>query len=199
MTPTIRATTTTAILACALLFSAGVGAAQSRMPTALVATGTTIRITKSGSYYLPRNLISHLKNQPVVLVTVSNVTLNLNGCSIIGPGGSGGSVGIDAAGVTNVTVVNGTITNIAGPALELGAYGEVSGMRILGNAGDGADCSSACLANGNIVAGNSGVGLNFGSDATSGYQNNVLNGNDASIVGGTNLGHNVINGVPTTP
>lgn len=189
-----------AMLAGAIAFTTGAAAAQSHAPMALVGTGATVRIAKPGSYYLPHNLLSRLKNLPVVMVTASNVTLNLNGNAIIGPGGSGASVGINTApNVTNVAVLNGTITNIAGTAIKLGADSEVAGVRIVNNGGDGVDCASGCLINGNIIAENTGTGLNFGADDTSGYENNVLNGNGGGIISGTNLGHNVIDGVATTP
>jgi parallel beta-helix repeat protein len=185
------------IVAAIGFFASNSAAGEASVPMVLVGARKTLTITKPGSYYLPRNLVSALTNAPVVLVTASNVTLNLNGYSIIGPGGSGtASAGILAnPSVANVTVVGGTIAGIAGAAVNLGPESEVSGMHIVGNSGDGVDCASACLVSGNIIADNGGVGISL-SDSSSGFQNNVLNGNAGGIVGGTSLGHNLVNGSP---
>ncbi len=185
------------LIVAAIGFFGSISAAgEASVPMVLVGTRKTLNISKPGSYYLPRNLVSALTSAPVVLVTASNVTLNLNGYSIIGPGGSGTSVGIEASQpVSNVTVENGAITGIAGAALTLGSNSEVSGMHIVGNSGDGVDCASGCLISGNVIADNGGAGINL-SDNTSGFQNNVLNGNGGGIVGGTSLGHNLVNGSP---
>jgi hypothetical protein len=51
-------------------------------------------------------------------------------------------------------------------------------------------CTTGCLITSNVINGNTGTGLVF-SDATSGYQNNILSGNGATVTGGTNMGHNV--------
>lgn len=185
------------ILAAIGFFASDSAAGEASVPMVLVGTRKTLTITKPGSYYLPRNLVSALTTGPVVLVKASNVLLNLNGYSIIGPGGSGTtSVGILAnPGVANVTVAGGTITGIAGAAVNLGPNSEVSGMHIVGNSGDGVDCVSGCLISGNVIADNGGAGISL-SDSSSGFQNNVLNGNGAGIIGGTSLGHNLVNGSP---
>lgn len=185
------------IVAAIAFFASGGAAGESGAPLALVGTKKTLFISKPGSYYLRNNLVSVLTTGPVVLVKASNVLLNLNGYSIIGPGGFGTtSFGILAnPGVANVTVVGGTITGIAGAAVNLGPNSEVSGMHIVGNSGDGVDCASGCLISGNVIADNGGAGISL-SDSTSGFQNNVLNGNVSGIAGGTSLGHNLVNGSP---
>ncbi len=185
------------LIVTAIGFLASIGAAgEAGAPMVMAGTRRTLTISKPGSYYLPRNLVSALTSAPVVLVTVSNVVLDLNGNSIIGPGGTGVSAGIETnPDVSNVTVENGTISRIAGAALNLGPNSEVSGVHIVNNNGDGVDCASGCLVTGNIIANNGGTGLVF-PDNSSGYQNNVLNGNNAGISGGTSLGHNLVNGSP---
>jgi hypothetical protein len=125
-------------------------------------------------------------------VTVNNVTIDLRGFTIVGPGGTTGtSTGISAsAGVTGLTILNGSITKIHGTGVSLGNSSTVIGLEVFGNGGDGIDCATACLVTNNIITGNAGSGLNFG-DATSGYQNNIISGNTGgTVTGGTQLGTN---------
>ena len=185
------------LLLTLLLFGLGRGAAHAQTKLTQPLHAGTIRITKAGSYFFGSNLTTPSTTFPFILVSASNVTINLNGFSMIGPGSAGTAVGIKASlpTVTGLTIVNGTITKIAGAALSLGGSSSVNGVQIIGNKGDGVDCTSSCLVTNNVITGNTGTGLNF-SDATSGYQNNIISGNGATVVGGTQLGvsTNVCNG-----
>jgi hypothetical protein len=64
------------------------------------AAGFPVKITKSGSYFLGSNLIvgALLPHSDAIKVTVSNVSINLDGFSIIGPS-AGSGIGVDAAGM----------------------------------------------------------------------------------------------------
>lgn len=182
-----------------LLIGLSQGAAHAQIK--LVPNGGTIKINKGGSYFLGNNISSSLVNAPLILVQATNVTINLNGfvmfsTATTGTTGSGIKV---AAGNSNLTVLNGTITKIRGNAIVLSSNSTVSGVTLTSNTGDGVDCTSACLITNNIVSGNGGSGLNFGADTTSGYQNNIIAGNVTTVVGGTNMGHNVCNGSSTCP
>ncbi|HEX3409444.1 MAG TPA: hypothetical protein VHS07_04155 [Candidatus Binataceae bacterium] len=179
-----------------LLLGLGQGAAHAQTKLSKPLNGSTLRITKSGSYFLGANYVTALGALPAITVAVNNVTINLNGFSLIGPGGTATSsaIGINvAAGVSGLTVVNGTIAKIRGTALVLGSNGIASGLQLIGNNGDGVQCTTACLVTNNVISGNTGTGLNF-SDGTSGYQNNVISANGGTVTGGTSLGHNVCNG-----
>ncbi len=150
------------------------------------------QVTKSGSYFLDRNLTSALIGGSIISVTASNVTINLNGFSIVGRGGAGTKVvGINAPGTSGVTIVNGTITLVLGTGIVLGRSSTLAGVQLISNNVDGMDCISTCLVTNNIVSGNLGTGLNFG-DASSGYQDNVIAG-QVPVTNGTNLGHNICN------
>jgi hypothetical protein len=162
------------------------------------AKGFPIVISKPGSYFLGGNLLSTQTNFAVISVNVNNVTINLNGFTIAGPGGAGTAKGINAAGDSGVTIINGTITKIAGTAIVLGSNSTVGGVQIVGNSGDGLDCTSTCLVTNNIVSGNGAIGLNF-SDAASGYQNNIISGNVTTVTGGVDMGNNVCNGSKLCP
>jgi hypothetical protein len=177
---------------CLTLLLIGFGQAAAQAQTRLVkpSNGGTIFISKAGSYFLGSNLVTTLVAVPAIGIKVNNVTINLNGFAIVGPGGTGTASGIAvAAGVTSVTIFNGTITKIRGAAIVLGSNSTVSALQLVNNGGDGIDCTSACLVTNNIISNNTGTGLNF-TDATSGYQNNIISGNGATVVGGTQLGTN---------
>ena len=64
-------------------------------------------------------------------VSASNVIIDLHGFSIIGPG-SGVGVGINAGGANNVTVENGSVTNIGGSGIKVGENG-VRNFSVIGN------------------------------------------------------------------
>ena len=182
------------LLLTLLLFGLGRGAAHAQTKLTQPALAGTIRIKKAGSYFLGSNLTTPSTTFPFILVNANNVTINLNGFSMIGPGSAGTAVGIKASPtVTGLTIVNGAITKIAGTALVMGSSGTVSGLQLIGNKGDGLQCTASCLVTNNVITRNTGTGLNF-SDATSGYQNNIISGVGPSVAGGTNMGHNVCNG-----
>jgi len=170
---------------------AGIGHGSAQAQTKLVKplNGGTIKILKSGSYFLAANIVSLLVGNSVISINANNVTINLNGFTISGPGGAGTAIAINALGDSGVTIVNGVITRIPGAGIVLGSNSIVSGVQIVNNNGDGIDCGTNCLIAGDIVTGNNGVGLNF-TDGSSGYQNDIL-GNTTNVIKGTNLGHNV--------
>jgi hypothetical protein len=181
-----------------LLLGLGQGAANAQTKLIKPLNGGTLTINRSGSYFLGANYVTLVGASPVIKVAVSNVTINLNGFSIISnaPISATGAIGINVlSGVSGVTVVNGGIIGIRGTAIVLGSSGIASGLQLIGNAVDGVQCTSSCLVTNNVISGNGGTGLNF-SDATTGYQNNILSGNGTDITGGTNLGKNVCSGSP---
>jgi hypothetical protein len=157
-------------------------------------------ISKSGSYTLTRNIVNNSKNgADSVLVTASNVTINLLGYTIMSTTPTSGS-GINATGQTNVVITNGIIMGFGGSAIVAGNGARISGITATNN-GSGITCGVGCLARDNVFQGNNGGGMSF-SDATSGYLGNVMQGNSGNTVGnsgqvsgGTSLGQNVCNGV----
>jgi len=67
-----------------------------------------LTITESGSYYLVEDAYC---GSTAITVNVDNVTIDLMGYSLIGPGGSGANYGIYMSSRTNVEIRNGTIRN----------------------------------------------------------------------------------------
>jgi hypothetical protein len=156
-------------------------------------------INKPGSYVLNKNITNTSKNgQDSLDITVSNVTVDLQGF-VISATGSNTGVAINATGQSNVIIRNGIITGFDGAAIVLGNNGNVSAITATQN-GSGITCGSGCLVSNSILQGNLGLGLTF-SDTTSGYLGNILQGNNGNNVGntgqvsgGTSLNQNVCNG-----
>ncbi len=176
-------------------------------------TGAAFAITKPGSYVLRGNIVVKHPNQNALDITASNVTLNLQGFSIIGTGASGTGIGINVvSGVSNVTITNGTVTKMGGDGVVVGPNSVVSSVKAMqnvgvgiqagassqltnnvavGNGGYGLMCGNDCLVTGNVATGNTGGDLSPGTN--SGYGNNIID--DPSVTGGVSLGNNVCSGV----
>ena len=162
-----------------------------------------------GSYVLVRNIVDNRAGFDAVEVTASDVTIDMQGFSIIGSSGTG--IGINATGVSNVVIRDGIITGMGGGAIVTGANANISGVTASGNsttgltnppsiqAGNGSNisnntvttgatggisCAEACLVRGNVLQSNAGVGITL-TDVTSGYSGNILQGNDGNTVGST--------------
>jgi parallel beta-helix repeat protein len=78
-------------------------------------------ITESGSYYLTENLTLSTTEQDGILVAVDNVTIDLNGFTLSGPGKAAGTsgAGIIGSSVGNIVVRNGIIREWRGNGIEL--------------------------------------------------------------------------------
>jgi hypothetical protein len=101
-------------------------------------TATTvfpIKITMPGSYRLASNLNVTSSTADAIDITVDNVTLDLNGFAIIGPGAESatGSIGINGSSASGVTVTNGTVAAMARAGVFLGENAHVEGVRALAN------------------------------------------------------------------
>jgi hypothetical protein len=166
-------------------------------------------ISKPGSYSLSRNIVNGRAGFDSVLVTASDVTIDLMGLSIISTVSTTGA-GINATGQSNVVIRDGIITGCGGPAIIAGSNANISAITASGNsnaagagasiqAGNGSQivsntvtgseaggisCGVGCFARNNVLQGNTGFGINF-LDDTGGYLGNVLQGNDGNTAGTT--------------
>lgn len=179
------------------------------------APGFPVTISESGSYRLGSDLIVPDGNTTAIDITVANVNLDLNGFSILSPGG-GGANGVrtqipPAAPAGNVTVKNGAVRGFGGAGLDLIRSCRVEGVIALFNGtgirvsigcavvnstanvnGTGISAGSGSTVIGNTVKNNSGVGMVLGVDA--GYAHNVLTGNNSGgtqVTGGIQMGGNI--------
>jgi parallel beta-helix repeat protein len=171
----------------------------------------TIGSFASRSYRLTGDL-TVLASQDAIDVSAANVTIDLNGFSITGPGTSGTVVGINASGNVGVTVENGTVTGFH-VGVEVGSNGgangivrnvhadaNVAGILVGSNSvvegctannstptlGTGIGCiGQRCAISGNTTNGNGdGIDCNFGGCVISGNTASK-NTSDGIFCGGT--------------
>ncbi|OHB59680.1 MAG: hypothetical protein A2167_00675 [Planctomycetes bacterium RBG_13_46_10] len=105
-------------------------------------------ISQSGSYCLTQNLTHTNQNTNAIEVNADNVTIDLAGFSLIGPGSnSGASSGIHMNGRANVEIRNGTITGFGDSGIweedsEAATGHRVISVRVLSNGGTGIELAS---------------------------------------------------------
>jgi len=147
--------------------------------------GFPVTIDTPGSYRLTSNLTLTLRRVDAIEITAVNVTLDLNGFSIIGPG-TGRGVGIRAitgppAGESNVNVINGSVVNMGGDGLQIGVAAQVNYVNALRNGGNGIVTFGGSNITNSIANRNSGSGIVTGDGCTvtvSKANNNGGNGID---------------------
>jgi len=148
-------------------------------------------ITQSGSYIVTANLSLSTTDADGIIISVDNVTLDLNGHTLKGPGKTVGTSGsaIFVSGIRyNVTVRNGVIRdwrgdgvglstcrnsqfealqcyNNGGNGITVGDTSTVTGNNCRGNGSDGIHTDMGSTISGNTCRGNSGDGIyaHFGS------------------------------------
>jgi hypothetical protein len=204
--------------AVAILVSAGLalavdGTIEINQAKVLANGGFPYAITTSASYRLTGDLTVSSTSSDAIDVNTSDVTVDLNGFAIIGPGGTTSGNGISSASATDVTVENGTITAFGGNAairagndsiirnvhVSSSAQGIIAGTGSAifdsaahDNSGTGINCNgSGCnISNNSIYNNATGISAN---DVTTGYGGNVLK-NTNNVSGGTSVKTNVCSG-----
>jgi hypothetical protein len=136
--------------------------------TALSATNTpgdatsVFRITQPGSYYLTGNVLG-ASGKSGIVIEASNVTLDLNGFSVIGVAGA--DRGIVTVGVIdNHTIRNGTVADWPNAGIEMTFGSNVNRCRIediiaANNGGNGIGASNSAILTRCISQGNGGNGF----------------------------------------
>ena len=130
-------------------------------------TNVPVTISQPGSYYLTGNLTCTTctnSSQNGITVASGNVTIDLNGFSLLGSLGSGD--GISSTGASNCVVRNGTVTGWGAVGIDLTFGGQVLNCVVSGNqaAGIGVyaglvrDCTAVYNGGTGIVANQSTVG-----------------------------------------
>jgi hypothetical protein len=154
-----------AILFCAL---AAATAATAAGPTRLRAPRTyPLVINAPGSYVLTQSLVVPA-NTSAILITASDVTLDLGGFVISGPvvcdgdptvcGPAGTGFGIYTSGAAdNTTIRNGTVRGMGLDGVSIGA-GIIENVRAVGNGGIGISAST-CVIRDSIALSNGGDGI----------------------------------------
>lgn len=98
------------------------------------APGFPVTLSQPGSYRLSGNLTVPDQNTTAIQVAVDNVTIDLNGFSILGPNiANGFGEGISASSYTNVAVLNGTVRGMGSRGVFLGNKARAEGLRLISN------------------------------------------------------------------
>lgn len=93
-------------------------------------------ITQSGSYYLTSN-INGVTDKHGIEIDANNVTIDLNGYSLIGPGKAAGSSGYGINGDNSVKIFNGSITSWRSDGIHLSNYARVTNVEVADCGGNG--------------------------------------------------------------
>lgn len=155
--------------------------------TVMASGGFPYKITEPGSYRLNGNLAVKAADTTAINIDASNVTIDLNGFSITGPGSSVGLYGIaDLSADTAVAVRNGIIVGfsygiqLTGSGFKDAVTGAIiENMRVYNN-GVGISSGPSSLLRNNVVTGNISDGLRSRSFSTI-TGNTVTNNGDAGI------------------
>lgn len=133
-------------------------------------------ITATGSYYVTDNLSGAVG----INISVSNVTIDLNGYSLTGtPGNASEGIEVTVA-ATNIVIRNGGVTawGKEGIKATLATHSSFSALQILNNSYDGIACGNNNLAS-FVVASNNGFdGIDFGESAAIYHSTAANNMND---------------------
>ncbi|MCA1779889.1 MAG: hypothetical protein LC637_11040 [Xanthomonadaceae bacterium] len=151
--------------------------------------GFPVLITESGSYRLTSNLTTNSSNITLIRVTADNVSIDLNGFSLLGPNaGAGTGDGIDAGGRNHINIRNGSIKGMGGAGVAIGGASYLEDLVVAQNRSGGIDASSSfgSLFYRLVVWGNTGnpgvnmpgFAINYIMDST------VTSNNSGGVVGG---------------
>jgi hypothetical protein len=165
--------------------------------------GFPVTISLRGSYKLASDLVLPAAHITGIEISASEVTLDLNGFSIVGVGQTWlynftgfvtgfGIVGSSSA--TNVTVFNGSVVDTAASGVKLGAHARVQNVRVHNVRGVSTPFSSIFgpLESDGIVVGHGSIVRD--STASGNAGNGILNGSYSLITGNTTFG-NVDSGI----
>lgn len=162
--------------ACAVLLI-GLGCSYAAAVTSITACGSF----GTGSYLVANNITSAGVN--CLVITASQVTIDLNGFTLTG---SGGTNGVLASGRSNVTVRNGTFNGFARAIFATGTGAVIDGVRaVTGSANGFTVGDSGTVENSYVTAHNGGIVA--GKNAR--LLNNTLTGNTGTGQGAS-LGDN---------
>ena len=129
--------------------------------TSISSSDLPLSISQSGSYYLAETINFATQDTTGITITASDVTIDLNGYALIGPGKATGSsgIGISASG-QRITVLNGSVCQWRGNGIQLGGIAnQVRYVKSSDNGGQGINVQKVSNVNNCIVTSNNGNGL----------------------------------------
>jgi hypothetical protein len=137
--------------------------------------GFPVTIDRPGSYRLTSNLINtEAAGANAIAIIVDNVTLDLNGFSILGSDGATFNDGVFASDVSNLTVANGIVHGMVMNGLRLGNNSRVYKVQAIENNGLGIHVGNWSLVS-NSIAELNGGGIVAGDGSS--VQGNVVQNN----------------------
>ncbi len=161
------------------------------------------RISQSGSYYLAGH-VTAAPGKRCIEIGASNVTIDLNGFTVIGVGGSIAGIGVDHAH-SNLTVRNGVVENCPGRGVDLrdvwSSFGHVVENVTVRSCGIGILVGSNAIIRNCISTNNAAEGIvagNYASVTECVARENGWIGiaaNDGSTVSGCSAGLNASAGI----
>jgi parallel beta-helix repeat protein len=157
--------------------------AQTGSVTTGDAPGFPVTLSQPGSYVLSGNLTVPDQNTTAIQVTADNVTIDLNGFSIIGPNiANGFGEGVSAGSRTNIAVLNGTVRGMGSSGVYLGNKARAEGLRLISNT-DGIRIGVDSLVQNITALGNRITGVDLFGKST--LLNSVVtqNGEDGILAG----------------
>jgi parallel beta-helix repeat protein len=151
--------------------------------------GFPVRISQPGSYRLTSNLTVLSANTTVINIITNNVTIDLNGFSIIGVTACSGTpttcrftgtgVGVNAPNRTNITVINGVVRRMGSSGLFLGDNSHVEKVQAISNGFGGIRIGNNSIVTGSLAVQNGGYGISTNQFNT--VLGNVVNQNKFGI------------------
>ena len=168
------------------------------------APGFPLTISVRGAYKLTGNLVVNNANTTAVEITADNVTLDLNGFGIFGPGVVGNGDGVLAV-QSNVTVMNGSVRGMGRVGVYLqGNSHRIENVYVTANGSSGIGMGGNSIVRGNTVILNNASGQSLaaivtisGSGAGSSITDNTVNSNTAAGIyanPGTTVTGNTVRG-----
>ena len=142
------------------------------------AAGFPVEITASAgasSFLLTSDLTVSTANTTAITITVYGVNVVLGGFRFSGPGTAGTGDGIDGRFRDEITIQNGSITDMGNDGLEIDARARVQDLHVADNGGDGIVTDLQSIVLRCTAHGNGGFGIDTNSA--------VVTGNRASFNG----------------
>lgn len=122
-------------------------------------------ISQSGSYYLTGN-INGVIDKNGIEVTANNVTINLNGYSMIGAGYNAGTTGHAITGGSFIKITNGSIQLWRGNGINVGSYNRINDIIVYHCGGTGISVGGQSIISNCSSSANVSYGFSLGSSST---------------------------------
>ena len=141
--------------------------------------GFPVSISVPGSYRLTGNLIVTEIGTNAVVINSSDVTLDLNGFTIMGTGGALGSATGIRSSQANVRIQNGTVSDFTNAGIDLGGdFAMVDNVRSIGNSGIGIAVDDDAVVSNCISSENGSTGISAQFAST--IRDSIATGNGVS-------------------